>query len=583
MSYQPDCNWSSPCERKVHVEADLLLVNDDDDDADSKKKKEWLVDNQHTLCSMAAYAHGYSSVNGLLLAAEDVPSSEAEGAAEEHKQDRASVENSWPQLVYRQCPITLLPVALPLRAWKTMQKDNDIFGLLMHRLCNAPAYLQKNLADIAAFDDFVGRLLAMSVKLPLTSRRHGYHLTALRVDYMLVRGEELTPKVIEINSIAAGMGPLCAKVNGLQRALLGRYVDGTGFGGAEPQNAIVPNQGLAYLVDAFKTAIDTYKAELRPEQKTEEEASDQKVVMLMVVQNYEHNVVDHALIDSGLWEEHGILTVRKTLSDLHTCMRVDEESGVVILDRRYEVGLVYFRAGYTPLDFPSEKEWTALEQLTMSSTIMCPSIEAHLAGTKRIQRQLCIEAELEELLGPEDAAQLMPSMTEMYDFDACPAPNTRDASSPNSQQVCNHTALEDAIENPDQYVLKPSREGGGNNLWGQDISKFLRAHGCGSQQLRSYVLMKRFFPESHVSPGLVHGQLRVRRVVTEFGLFTYTLSNSRTGQVALNRTGGHLLRTKGKDTREGGVSSGHAMIDSCVLTDSDTGELVSWDWWNEKN
>lgn len=30
-------------------------------------------------------------------------------------------------------------------------------------------------------------------------------------------------------------------------------------------------------------------------------------------------------------------------------------------------------------------------------------------------------------------------------------------------------ALEDAIRNPSDYVLKPQREGGGNNFWGPDM------------------------------------------------------------------------------------------------------------------
>lgn len=34
--------------------------------------------------------------------------------------------------------------------------------------------------------------------------------------------------------------------------------------------------------------------------------------------------------------------------------------------------------------------------------------------------------------------------------------------------------FQDAISNPDRYVLKPNREGGGNNIWGQNIANKLK-------------------------------------------------------------------------------------------------------------
>ncbi|KAH9287633.1 hypothetical protein KI387_031750 [Taxus chinensis] len=52
------------------------------------------------------------------------------------------------------------------------------------------------------------------------------------------------------------------------------------------------------------------------------------------------------------------------------------------------VAVVYFRAGYTPVDYPSEAEWRARLMLEKSSAIKCPSISYHLAGSKKIQQEL---------------------------------------------------------------------------------------------------------------------------------------------------------------------------------------------------
>lgn len=38
-------------------------------------------------------------------------------------------------------------------------------------------------------------------------------------------------------------------------------------------------------------------------------------------------------------------------------------------------------------------------------------------------------------------------------------------------------AIEDAIKDGSNWVLKPQREGGGNNLYGVELSAFLNKHG----------------------------------------------------------------------------------------------------------
>jgi glutathione synthase len=35
------------------------------------------------------------------------------------------------------------------------------------------------------------------------------------------------------------------------------------------------------------------------------------------------------------------------------------------------------------------------------------------------------------------------------------------------------TAIDDAIKHPQRYVLKPQKEGGGNNIFGEEISEKL--------------------------------------------------------------------------------------------------------------
>jgi glutathione synthase len=54
----------------------------------------------------------------------------------------------------------------------------------------------------------------------------------------------------------------------------------------------------------------------------------------------------------------------------------------------YLASVVYFRAGYSPDDYPTEAEWDARLLIEQSSAIKAPSIGYHLAGTKRVQQRL---------------------------------------------------------------------------------------------------------------------------------------------------------------------------------------------------
>jgi len=60
-----------------------------------------------------------------------------------------------------------------------------------------------------------------------------------------------------------------------------------------------------------------------------------------------------------------------------------------------EIAIVYYRAGYDPGFFPTEKEWSVYLSLENSRAIKCPSVSYHLAGTKKIQQMLCNPTVLE--------------------------------------------------------------------------------------------------------------------------------------------------------------------------------------------
>lgn len=76
--------------------------------------------------------------------------------------------------------------------------------------------------------------------------------------------------------------------------------------------------------------------------------------------------------------------------------------------------------------------------------------------------------------------------------------------------------LRDAIANPDHYVLKPQREGGGNNLTGAPMTAFIEAHPT---ELPAYILMEKIISPSFPNTLVRLGTSMVADSVSELGVY----------------------------------------------------------------
>lgn len=54
----------------------------------------------------------------------------------------------------------------------------------------------------------------------------------------------------------------------------------------------------------------------------------------------------------------------------------------------YIVSVVYYRCGYEPGQYHTQKEWDVRLLIERSLAIKCPTIQYHLAGTKKVQQAL---------------------------------------------------------------------------------------------------------------------------------------------------------------------------------------------------
>lgn len=84
-----------------------------------------------------------------------------------------------------------------------------------------------------------------------------------------------------------------------------------------------------------------------------------------------------------------------------------------------EVTVVYYRAGYEPNHYPSQREWDARYLVEKSLAIKCPSINYHLAGTKKVQQALAKPGILNRFLTDEKKIKSITNIfTGLYSMDS---------------------------------------------------------------------------------------------------------------------------------------------------------------------
>ena len=211
------------------------------------------------------------------------------------------------------------------------------------------------------------------------------------------------------------------------------------------------------------------------------------------------------------------------------------------------MSLVYFRAAYTPKDYHSDKEWDARRVIEKSWAVKCPSIPYQLVGMKKVQQVLAEPGRLESYFSqPDEIESLRSIFAELYPLDR----------TPHGQK-----AFQAALDDPEKYVLKPQREGGGNNIYGQAIKVALST--MSEEERSAYILMERLCPPVQQNYLVTNGLLNQDFVTNELGIYGVWVSD---GQVThINSSAGVLLRTKVSSVLEGGIAIGTGVLDTPFL------------------
>ncbi|KAI7793988.1 glutathione synthetase [Triplophysa rosa] len=324
-------------------------------------------------------------------------------------------------------PFTLFPTRVPSAVFTQVLTVQTHFNRLVDRVSQNPSFLEESLASTIKVDDFTARLFNIYKQVKEEGWAQAIVLGLNRSDYMLDQSPDggTSLKQIEINTIAASFGGLASQTPDVHRHIL--KVANL----LEEQNRILDNNPAAGLARGLAKAWELYGSE--------------SAVVMFLVEDLQRNIYDHRYIENELWKKN-VPVIRRRFEDVCRTGHLDQRRRLFVDSK--EIAIVYFRNGYMPQNYTSEQSWDARLMMERSLAVKCPDISTHLAGTKKVQQELAPAGVLERFFPdePETVAQIRATFAGLYTLDM-------------GEEGDKTVAM--ALANPDQYVLKPQREGGG--------------------------------------------------------------------------------------------------------------------------
>jgi len=232
-----------------------------------------------------------------------------------------------------------------------------------------------------------------------------------------------------------------------------------------------------------------------------------------------------------------------------------------------------------PHEYPTLEHYDTRFLLESSKAIKCPTIALQLAGGKKVQEVLTQPGMLERFLSDEEKYgrdvvsveeinELKASFMGMWGLDVSEDLLTPDhaAQAAGTEEFGARKARDVAHS----LVLKPQREGGGNNVYKEAIPVFLDA--LPPQERQAWIAMELINPPANTGNYLVRAgatdsqnQTPVKTdTASELGIFGWALFGGPDKRIDEHEVG-WLVRTKGKESNEGGVATGFSVLDSLLL------------------
>ncbi|KAK1835192.1 hypothetical protein QBC39DRAFT_419790 [Podospora conica] len=450
-------------------------------------------------------------------------------------------------------PVTLFPSPFPKACFDDAKAVQKAYNELYANISRDEKFLEELVHEVAAGDDFIANLWDVHLKVKEEGYVQNLTLGLFRSDYMVHHDNDgLQIKQVEFNTIASSFGGLSSQTSALHKHLAATEYPLLHASASLPPLHLPPNPSTASLAAGLAAAYTAYGAP----------TLSHPTCILFLVQPSERNIFDQRHLEYALHTAtSGAPVFRLTLPSLPSHTTLGPSRQLLYHPPQnpsltYECAVTYLRAGYGPSDYPTPVAWAARRTVERSATIACPSVLAQLSGMKKVQQVLASSTELLDrfLSNAADREAVRRTFTNIYPLDETPAGLAARELATDAEKCVG-------------YVMKPQREGGGNNVYRGAIPR--RLAELPEAHWGSYILMELIEPPAVGNVILRNGKLEEGGVICELGVYGTCLWDRSVGVgeggVVYNEEAGYLLRTKGDQSEEGGVAAGYGCMDSVVL------------------
>ncbi|XP_053173846.1 glutathione synthetase-like [Scomber japonicus] len=430
--------------------------------------------------------------------------------------------------VVTHAPFTLFPTPVPEAALLQALAVQTHFNTLVDKISRDPDFLEETFASTIQADDFAAKLFSIYRQVQQEGRTQSIVLGMNRSDYMVDQKEDGTPslKQVEINTIAAGGFDVSDRLPMVHRHVL------QSVGLVEESKRIQNTNRTAAMSAALAKAWELY--------------GQQKAVIMFLVEEFQINKFNHRCIEKELWKRN-IPVIRRRFEEVSRGGSLDGDKKLFI--DGLEVAVVYYRFGYMPNNY-TEQSWETRLLMERSLAVKCPDVGTQLAGTKKVQQVVARPGVLEKFFPdqPDVVEQIRATFAGLYSLDMGPEGDRTVAM---------------ALADPEKFVLKPQREGGGNNYFGDDIIRVLQEVKTDKRRA-AYILMDKIRPRTEPNI-LLRKQLPITLASVCYEIGGFGAYVRQGGEMVLNEVCGYTLRTKNIENNDGGVTAGVTVYDSAFV------------------
>jgi glutathione synthetase len=460
---------------------------------------------------------------------------------------------------------TLFPTLFPAELFNDALALRRLYNKLYTAVAEDEEWLNQTLKPLIEVDFLASNLWGIYEEVKREGQIQDVALGIFRSDYMLHQpspSQEPQLKQVEFNTISCAGGIHSSRISDMHRHL--HRTDAyqplsTESNFIDMDSCTLPtNRTLSRISAGLYAAHNAYGS-------SKSSPTIQKCI-LFIVQDRNFNIADERPIEYALWQQciptYRLLFGQDVLD--HTSLTPSRELLYHPPNRGtpMEVSSVYYRAGFEEHEYQGNNGVgrAARLKLERSRAIKCPSLLSHLSTFKKVQQELAMPGVLERFLHPDEASIISKTFAPMYPLNDSGA------------GLKARKMLELDPKASANYILKPSREGGGHNIYGEQIPIFLAR--TPKEEWHQYILMEKIVPPVLRNFLMSPRALYEGPVISELGIFGICLWRRKSGEESKGRReagimedyeGAWSFKTKDASVDEMSVVKGYGCFDSPAL------------------